>query len=125
MNNSNLKQQLKTKHTSPTTTRRAESTRPGTVTVKKKVSASLFVFPTAPYGPSCDANSAQRRGCALHVLHHSQCACAFVYPKPIGTLLLKGKRKPAKQRKAHTTHQHKQRAIVGGQFETEGRLKLH
>ena len=43
-----------------------------------------------PCGPSCgcDAKLAKLCGCAAHVLHHSQCACALVYPKLIDTLLL-------------------------------------
>ena len=38
---------------------------------------------------SCDALLATLCGCVAHVLHHSQCACALVYPKLIDTLLCK------------------------------------
>ena len=83
--------------TSPTTTGRPKSTRSckrcssiGASSFQNKFLPAFSSDPpvySAPCGPSCDALLAKLCGCAAHVLHHSQCACALVYPKLIDTLL--------------------------------------
>ena len=84
--------------TSPTTTGRPKSTRScercssiGASSFQNKFLPAFSSDPpvySAPCGPICDALLAKLCGCAAHVLHHSQCACALVCPKLIDTLLL-------------------------------------